>query len=68
MISLTPEDLKDLGTTLRAREILVLDDLLELTPEVEFLLKYGVHRLTQSFRGYPNMPVEPPVQPDPVRS
>ena len=43
--SLNLEDLKDLGSILRPRDIVVLDDLLQLTEEVQFLLKYGVHHL-----------------------
>ena len=45
VLSLPIQDFKDLGSILRARDILVLDDLLQLTEEVQFILKYGAHHL-----------------------
>lgn len=45
VVSLALEDFKDLGSILRARDILILDDLLQLTDEVRFILKYGAHHL-----------------------
>ena len=48
VLTLSLEDLKDLGTVLCANDVLVIDDLLQINDDVLFLVKYGCHhyRLT----------------------
>jgi len=43
VVSLPLEDFRDLGETLNAYDILVLDDVLQLTDQIKFVLSYGAH-------------------------
>ena len=43
VVSLSLEDFTELGSTLRANDIVILDDILQLTDEIQFLVKYGAH-------------------------
>ena len=43
VVSLLLEDFTELGSTLHANDIVILDDLLQLTEEVQFIIKYGAH-------------------------
>jgi len=43
VVSLPLADFLDLESTLHANDIVILDDLLQLTEQVQFLIKYGAH-------------------------
>jgi len=43
VVSLTLDDFKDPVSLVSAHDIVVIDDLLQITPNIEFLLKYGTH-------------------------
>ena len=45
IVSLDLEDLKDWSAVLRPNDILIIDDLLQLTDDILFLVKYGCHHL-----------------------
>ena len=45
LVSLSLDEFKDLNSVLQANDVLILDDLLQLSDEVQYIIKYGAHHI-----------------------
>ena len=43
VVSLSLEEFKDLNSVLQANDVLIIDDVLQLTDEIQYIVKYGAH-------------------------